>query len=170
MTLDCKICFESAQHGKQAKITACGHVFCEDCATRWFESQTSCPVCRREINVSANELISVYDQDVGDQGQQGSSIAMFLSSRLSAVQIHDESHSQQRGPDTVANEAASGSSSHDGFEEDVQVKFVLGKVAGRWQQLMVERAQLKSEIGSLREKNQSLLAEVEVLLHIPFRR
>lgn len=146
MTFQCKICFEHSQDGKPPKVTSCGHVLCEDCAAAWFESQNSCPVCRREINISVNEMVSIYD---GEGDAEGSNLA--------TVQGHDGR--------VLANEDASGSTFLSGLEEIFQVKYVLAEMGKRWQQLMVERAQLKNEIISLNNKVQALSAENEVFSH-----
>jgi hypothetical protein len=67
MGLTCKICFESASgQGTQARITSCGHVFCQDCATRWFLTETACPVCRSAV-AGLSALIALFDHDAGLQ-------------------------------------------------------------------------------------------------------
>jgi WD40 repeat protein len=45
----------------------------------------------------------------------------------------------------------------------LQVKYVLGKVAERWQQVMVERARLKVQVARLEKTKQELLAQVQSL-------
>lgn len=47
--------------------------------------------------------------------------------------------------------------------EDVQVKYVLGKVAERWQQVMVERARLRVQVAALEKAKQELSARVQLL-------
>ena len=67
MGLTCKICFESASgQGTQARITSCGHVFCQDCATIWFRTETACPVCRSDV-AGLSALIALFDHDAGLQ-------------------------------------------------------------------------------------------------------
>ncbi|BBN18903.1 dynein assembly factor with WDR repeat domains 1 [Marchantia polymorpha subsp. ruderalis] len=48
-------------------------------------------------------------------------------------------------------------------EEDVQVKFVLGKLAEHWQQVVVERAKLKVQVAKLEKLKADLSAQVESL-------
>eukprot|EP00897_Mesotaenium_endlicherianum_P002426 jgi/Mesen1/2210/ME000152S01291 len=49
MALTCKICFESAQQqGARARVTICGHVFCEACAAGWFQTEITCPVAQED--------------------------------------------------------------------------------------------------------------------------
>eukprot|EP00002_Diphylleia_rotans_P035746 TRINITY_DN7830_c0_g1_i1.p1 TRINITY_DN7830_c0_g1~~TRINITY_DN7830_c0_g1_i1.p1 ORF type:complete len:614 (-),score=103.18 TRINITY_DN7830_c0_g1_i1:121-1962(-) len=46
----CPICQESIMN---APLTlTCGHVFCDDCITRWFENNSTCPICRALIRTS----------------------------------------------------------------------------------------------------------------------
>lgn len=47
--------------------------------------------------------------------------------------------------------------------EDVQVKFVLSKVAERWQQVMVERARLRVQVAALEKIKQELSTRVQAL-------
>ncbi|KAL3699398.1 hypothetical protein R1sor_017420 [Riccia sorocarpa] len=48
-------------------------------------------------------------------------------------------------------------------EEDVQVKFILGKLADRWQQVVLERAKLKLQVAKLEKMKQELSAQVQSL-------
>jgi hypothetical protein len=41
--LACPICQETL---RGARVVPCGHVFCDDCLSRWFRERTSCPTCR----------------------------------------------------------------------------------------------------------------------------
>jgi hypothetical protein len=67
MGLTCKICFESASdQGTQARITSCGHVFCQACATIWFRTEAACPVCRSAV-AGPSALIALFDHDAGLQ-------------------------------------------------------------------------------------------------------
>lgn len=67
MGLTCKICFETASgQGTQARITSCGHVFCQDCATIWFRTEAACPVCRSAV-AGLSALIALFDHDAGLQ-------------------------------------------------------------------------------------------------------
>eukprot|EP00794_Sanderia_malayensis_P007014 gene7014-7799_t len=48
--------------------TMCGHVFCKDCLTRWFDFNRGCPVCRgssfQHVNISKWEVTSLLDDFV----------------------------------------------------------------------------------------------------------
>jgi hypothetical protein len=62
----CTVCWEPM---KQARKLPCGHIFHELCLRRWLEQDSSCAVCRRELNlgrvarVSANQAPPVDEVD-----------------------------------------------------------------------------------------------------------
>lgn len=43
----CTVCQEDVEHGAEYLDMACGHVLHRECALRWFESWSTCPVCKR---------------------------------------------------------------------------------------------------------------------------
>ncbi|XP_002986541.2 dynein assembly factor with WDR repeat domains 1 [Selaginella moellendorffii] len=158
MGLTCKICFESAFSAVQrAQITQCGHVFCQPCATIWFRNEAACPVCRAFVG-EISALISLYDQDAG---VQVSSLETSLEKSEECGSSSGGSSSRQRGSDR--NKENHGGEKNVGEEDDVLVKFVLGKVAERWQQVMVERAKLKVQVAELERVNQKLQGQVHSL-------
>ncbi|CAM6011699.1 unnamed protein product [Sphagnum balticum] len=173
MGLTCKICFESATgQGAKARITSCGHVFCHPCSAIWFRSETACPVCRSPVPGSS-ALVALFDHDAGlqspslgladdnnnDGGGGGSS---GLISEEGQQLPQRESPKTMAGPG-MENVGGAGAASNSGDNEDVQVKYVLGKVAERWQQVMVERARLKVQVARLEKTKQELLAQVQSL-------
>lgn len=44
----CPICFDSCSNKKIA-TTRCGHVFHEECLTKWTRLSSTCPMCRRDV-------------------------------------------------------------------------------------------------------------------------
>lgn len=50
---DCAICQETIKIGEKIKRLPCSstvnHVFHSECINPWFESNTTCPVCRSDI-------------------------------------------------------------------------------------------------------------------------
>ena len=90
----CKICFETAS---DTRVTRCGHVFCDQCISRWFaRSETTCPVCRKPLQ--DGDLIVVYDEGADHNGQglgkkrvdqgalSGKSVSTFLNEVASKFQ------------------------------------------------------------------------------------
>lgn len=41
--LQCTVCHELL---RGARVLACGHLFCDDCISRWFRTNATCPTCR----------------------------------------------------------------------------------------------------------------------------
>lgn len=177
-----------------ARITPCGHVFCEPCATTWFRSDAACPVCRHCVD-GLSSLIALYDQDAGlqsspfesidDNAPESSGDVMATNNGgHSGVENHSRDFSMVAVRTTGATGMESGCSAeatrpsearnsserepeqaqrHGGDDEDVQVRFVLGKVAERWQQVMVERAKLKVQVACLDKTKQELLGQLQRL-------
>lgn len=55
-TEECLICQERLRdQGLMAMITACQHVFHEECVLRWFTLQNWCPICRAVLDADALE-------------------------------------------------------------------------------------------------------------------
>ncbi len=47
---NCGICLELPQFPKIITKN-CSHIFCEECAMKWFESNSStCPICRKDTS------------------------------------------------------------------------------------------------------------------------
>lgn len=44
---DCPICLETII--ENGCITSCDHTFCETCSEIWFRTQTTCPLCRSNL-------------------------------------------------------------------------------------------------------------------------
>lgn len=46
----CAVCLEEYQKGgEMIKLTACKHIFCENCITTWLKTNTTCPLCRTDV-------------------------------------------------------------------------------------------------------------------------
>lgn len=147
MGLTCKICFENASSHAPPRVTPCGHVFCQPCSATWFRSDAACPVCRQAVD-GPSSLISLYDQDAGLQSSPfglGDDGVEILGD---AVPNRDFS-SSELGP------------RHGREDEDVHVKYILGKVGERWQHVMIERARLKVQVALLEQRKQDLLAQLQ---------
>ncbi|KAH7422270.1 hypothetical protein KP509_12G001200 [Ceratopteris richardii] len=181
MGLSCKICFESASSlgASHARITPCGHVFCEPCSVTWFRSEAACPVCRHCVD-GLSSLIPLYDQDAGLQSSpfevNDESIGDLFGGVIGANPVAEKQYREfsSRAIPTETSEAgrqseakgstereSEGGQRHD--DEDVQVRFVLGKVAERWQRVMVERAKLKLQVACLDKAKQDLIVQLQKL-------
>lgn len=44
----CPVCFELTI-SNQVRFTTCKHLFCEECALKWVETNNTCPLCRATI-------------------------------------------------------------------------------------------------------------------------
>jgi hypothetical protein len=44
----CMICMSLIK--KATEIKTCGHIFCEECIYRWYETSDACPLCKTEMN------------------------------------------------------------------------------------------------------------------------
>merc|ERR1711964_521878 len=52
----CPICHEDYDFGHRALQLPCEHLFCVDCGRQWLRRNPTCPVCRREVEVSNEEV------------------------------------------------------------------------------------------------------------------
>ena len=199
MGLICKICFENASSqggsGANPRITPCGHVFCQPCASTWFRTDTACPVCRHSVD-GISSLIPLYDQDAGlQQSSPFDAVGGLESGHFMVAECGHETSGDGKEVDSLSRDFSMLSSStpmradnasslghletmtrnvggereaeigpkRSGDCEDVQVRFVLGKVAERWQQMMIERAKLKVQVACLDKKNQELFTQLQRL-------
>eukprot|EP00249_Psilotum_nudum_P019424 c27248_g1_i1 orf=166-1974(+) len=190
MGLTCKICFENASssQGMHARITPCGHVFCHPCATTWFRSDAACPVCRRTVE-GLSSLIPLYDQDAGLQSSSlelcEDSAQILVDGIANGGSHGGEKHYRdfqlggrmlQHGglehgspADAAKSVESKGIEEREfdflhrrsGEDEEVHVRYVLDKVAERWQQVMVERAKLKVQVARLDKTKQELLLQLQ---------
>uniref|UniRef100_A0A914C7F4 Autocrine motility factor receptor n=1 Tax=Acrobeloides nanus TaxID=290746 RepID=A0A914C7F4_9BILA len=60
----CTVCWEPM---KQARKLPCGHIFHELCLRRWLEQDSSCAVCRRELNLGRVARVGVNQAPVVDE-------------------------------------------------------------------------------------------------------
>ncbi len=44
-TSECPICYDT----KPEITTTCNHSFCNECLNKWFETHSSCPLCRIKL-------------------------------------------------------------------------------------------------------------------------
>ena len=46
----CAICIDGVEINKLMIRLECNHLYCNECISKWFENNTSCPVCRKEYH------------------------------------------------------------------------------------------------------------------------
>ncbi|ESO11017.1 hypothetical protein HELRODRAFT_190274 [Helobdella robusta] len=56
MLIHCIICTEVISYGQNVSAVPCGHVFHEQCLTRWFGSSLTCPQCRNKRELQNKEM------------------------------------------------------------------------------------------------------------------
>uniref|UniRef100_A0A5B7BYM5 RING-type E3 ubiquitin transferase n=1 Tax=Davidia involucrata TaxID=16924 RepID=A0A5B7BYM5_DAVIN len=50
-TLYCAVCLHDVSHGERyRKLPKCNHCFHVDCIDPWFQSHSTCPLCRRQVS------------------------------------------------------------------------------------------------------------------------
>ena len=53
---DCTVCYQPLQERRNHVFTLCGHLFCVQCLLKWWDTSSTCPLCRAE-------LLNVEDDD-----------------------------------------------------------------------------------------------------------
>lgn len=48
---DCPVCLEEMQ---APSVCPCGHMFCQNCISKWITRNQNCPMCRRAVKVVPN--------------------------------------------------------------------------------------------------------------------
>ena len=56
---DCSVCYAVLPPRSNHIFTLCGHLFCVRCLLKWWDTSSSCPICRAD-------LFERDDDDVGD--------------------------------------------------------------------------------------------------------
>lgn len=62
INIDCSICQNSIGHNQHSIKTPCRHTFHSNCIIRWTIENSSCPICRKPIQITAR--ISNENTDV----------------------------------------------------------------------------------------------------------
>jgi len=50
----CPICQDRMSDLRDPIVLECGHLFCEECVSQWFEREKTCPLCRVSIPAAGN--------------------------------------------------------------------------------------------------------------------
>ncbi len=46
---DCSVCYTALPQRSNHVFTLCGHLFCVRCLLKWWDTSSSCPICRAEL-------------------------------------------------------------------------------------------------------------------------
>ena len=61
---ECNICYDSLPTRSNHVFTVCGHLFCVKCLLKWWDTSSSCPMCRAQIlKLDAGDAVSGPDDD-----------------------------------------------------------------------------------------------------------
>lgn len=71
---ECNICYDLLPVRSNHVFTVCGHLFCVKCLLRWWDTSSSCPMCRAEIlipeilipDITNNWVVAESDDDDDD--------------------------------------------------------------------------------------------------------
>ena len=101
ITCECPVCYEV----KPATLMPCNHSVCDECSERWFNNNTTCPMCRavvkepvrpsgveRRLNgtyntvvVFLNELDYIYNGGINNSRDRTPSAALELLNLIDTV-------------------------------------------------------------------------------------
>lgn len=56
----CRICNDSVFNRQPSVLRRCGHLFCGECITKWFDIRHTCPYCRTTVPNIVRDVIRIY--------------------------------------------------------------------------------------------------------------
>ena len=68
---DCGVCYNALPARSNHVFTLCGHLFCVRCVLKWWDTNSTCPICRAELFESSASA----DDDDDDVAVEGVSVA-----------------------------------------------------------------------------------------------
>lgn len=77
-------------------ISSCGHSFCYECCSSWFENKATCPTCRHELevpptlNVQLKEISSHLVETLIDHGDDNEKQELISRRDVANVQYQDD--------------------------------------------------------------------------------
>ncbi|XP_008460362.2 RING-H2 finger protein ATL3-like [Cucumis melo] len=62
--LECAVCLSDLVEGEKAKLLHdCFHGFHSDCIDMWFQSHSTCPLCRNPVTTAVADTAELHDED-----------------------------------------------------------------------------------------------------------
>ncbi|RZC85847.1 hypothetical protein C5167_026524 [Papaver somniferum] len=66
--LECAVCLSEVEEGEKARVLPkCNHGFHVDCIDMWFQSHSTCPLCRNPVSVESASPSPVDSSDIESQ-------------------------------------------------------------------------------------------------------
>ncbi|RZC91551.1 hypothetical protein C5167_027617 [Papaver somniferum] len=66
--LECAVCLSEVEEGEKARVLPkCNHGFHVDCIDMWFQSHSTCPLCRNPVSVESSSSSPVDSSDLESQ-------------------------------------------------------------------------------------------------------
>lgn len=63
---ECGVCYSQLPLRANHVFTLCGHLFCLRCLLKWWDSASTCPICRAEIFEADSEAAEAEAEEAGD--------------------------------------------------------------------------------------------------------
>lgn len=83
----CVICQENFSVGV---LTICGHQFCKDCLTMWFNAHRTCPICKRKLTKDNLHDITLKPQELKLHSENDAVTGARQNSPLKKTSIYSE--------------------------------------------------------------------------------
>lgn len=72
--LECAVCLCDLEDGEKARLLPkCNHGFHVECIDMWFQSHSTCPLCRNPVHVNDESAVEIDIQDSQESLESGSS-------------------------------------------------------------------------------------------------
>jgi hypothetical protein len=136
---DCVVCYKPLQKRANHVFTMCGHLFCVHCFLRWWDTSSTCPMCRAELfdpNANAADASDVanavaVDDDAADDDDAPDVDGERLNEYVHAEHGHnpplyniDSDNDRDNDNDSSDNDS-SDNDSEENVEEDRSVAAVV---------------------------------------------
>ena len=79
---DCDVCYKPLQKRTNHVFTICGHLFCVHCFLRWWDTSSTCPMCRAELFVQDADAADVANAVAPDDDDDDDDAADVDGERL----------------------------------------------------------------------------------------